>query len=258
MAALPPGPRMSRAAQTAAWTVRPGPFMQRARREFGDTFTIKVGTEPPWVMLAHPDAVHEVFTGDPDVLHAGKANLILRPMLGRSSVLLLDGRQRPERIERAGFVPARAQPGRRAAVRADPRAPGRPRRGRALAAARSPRRGRRRDERPRAARRARHALVAGHETTATALSVGDRAARPHARRVGGPAGGRRGLRGGRRQGGAAAAAGTVVAPAIYLVHRRPEIYPDPARLRRPRRTPRPREPAAGRSRWCRRAGPRSS
>jgi cytochrome P450 len=82
---------MSRAAQTVAWTARPGPFMLRAQREFGDAFTIKIGTEPPWVMLAHPDAVREVFTGDPALLHAGKANVILRPFLGRASVLLLDG-----------------------------------------------------------------------------------------------------------------------------------------------------------------------
>jgi cytochrome P450 len=42
-------------------------------------------------MLAHPDAVREVFTGDPALLHAGKANAILRPLVGRASVLLLDG-----------------------------------------------------------------------------------------------------------------------------------------------------------------------
>jgi cytochrome P450 family 135 len=93
MAVLPPGPRMPRPAQTAAWTLRPGPFMLRAQREFGDAFTVKIGTEPAWVMLAHPDAVREVFTGDPTLLHAGQANAILRPFLGRSSVLLLDGPQ---------------------------------------------------------------------------------------------------------------------------------------------------------------------
>jgi cytochrome P450 family 135 len=42
-------------------------------------------------MLAHPDAVREVFTGDPAVMHAGKANLVLRPLVGHASVLLLDG-----------------------------------------------------------------------------------------------------------------------------------------------------------------------
>jgi cytochrome P450 len=65
--------------------------MLRAHARYGDAFTIRIGTEPPWVMLAHPDAVREVFTGDPSVLHAGKANVILRPFLGRASVLLLDG-----------------------------------------------------------------------------------------------------------------------------------------------------------------------
>jgi hypothetical protein len=47
MSALPPGPRMPRPAQTAAWTLRPGPFMLRAQREHGDAFTIRIGTEPP-------------------------------------------------------------------------------------------------------------------------------------------------------------------------------------------------------------------
>src|SRR5215217_3419854 len=93
MSALPPGPRLPRAAQTAAWITRPGPFLMRARQQFGDVFTIRIGTEPPWVMLAHPDAVREVFTGDPAVMHAGKANLVLRPLLGHASVLLLDGPQ---------------------------------------------------------------------------------------------------------------------------------------------------------------------
>jgi cytochrome P450 len=37
--------------------------------------------------------VREVFTGDPAVLHAGKANLVLRPLVGHASVLLLDGPQ---------------------------------------------------------------------------------------------------------------------------------------------------------------------
>jgi cytochrome P450 len=84
---------MPRAAQSAAWVTRPGPFMARAHARYGDVFTIKIGTEPPWVVLAHPDHVREVFKGDPAVLHAGKANVILRPFLGRSSVLLLDGPQ---------------------------------------------------------------------------------------------------------------------------------------------------------------------
>ena len=93
MSALPPGPRLPRAAQTTAWITRPGPFLLRAQQRYGDVFTIRIAGEPPWVMLAHPDAVREVFTGDPAVMHAGKANLILRPLVGHASVLLLDGPQ---------------------------------------------------------------------------------------------------------------------------------------------------------------------
>src|SRR5215218_4996620 len=93
MPAPPPGPRLPRAVQTAAWITRPGPFMVRAQARHGDVFTIRIGDEPPWLMLAHPDAVKEVFTGDPAVFHAGKANLILRPLVGHASVLLLDGPQ---------------------------------------------------------------------------------------------------------------------------------------------------------------------
>jgi cytochrome P450 len=65
--------------------------MARAHRRYGDAFTITIGHEPAWVMLAHPDHVREVFTGDPDVFHAGEGNVILRPLLGSNSVLLLDG-----------------------------------------------------------------------------------------------------------------------------------------------------------------------
>ena len=32
-----------------------------------------------------------VFTGDPDVLHAGEGNAMLEPLLGARSLLLLDG-----------------------------------------------------------------------------------------------------------------------------------------------------------------------
>jgi cytochrome P450 len=70
---------------------RPMPYMERCRRRYGDVFTLRIAQEETWVLLAHPDAVKQVFTGDPAVLHAGKANGILRPWMGDNSVLLLDG-----------------------------------------------------------------------------------------------------------------------------------------------------------------------
>jgi len=91
--ALPPGPRLPRAAQTLAWVTRPGPFLSRCRKRSGDTFSVKIAQEGNWVMLTDPDDVRQVFTGDPRLLHAGAANAILLPLLGHHSVLLLDGEQ---------------------------------------------------------------------------------------------------------------------------------------------------------------------
>ena len=42
------------------------------------------------MFLSDPDAIKQVFTGDPRLLHAGEANIVLLPVLGSNSVLLLD------------------------------------------------------------------------------------------------------------------------------------------------------------------------
>jgi cytochrome P450 len=88
--ALPPGPRYPRPLQTLGWVTRVGPFLQRCRDRYGDTFTLRIAQEGTWVMLSDPEDVRKVFTGDPRVLHAGEANVVLRPVLGHHSVLLLD------------------------------------------------------------------------------------------------------------------------------------------------------------------------
>jgi cytochrome P450 len=64
--------------------------MTRCRERYGDMFTLRVAHEGTWVFLADPDAVKQVFTGDPNVLRAGAANVVLEPVVGRRSVLLLD------------------------------------------------------------------------------------------------------------------------------------------------------------------------
>jgi cytochrome P450 family 135 len=88
---LPPGPRMPRAVQTAIWARRAQWMLAQCRRRFGDTFRLEIAYEGTWILLADPEDVRRVFTGDPKVLHAGEANGILRPVLGDHSVLLLDG-----------------------------------------------------------------------------------------------------------------------------------------------------------------------
>jgi cytochrome P450 family 135 len=89
-ASLPPGPTTSRPLQTIRWIYRPGPMLEDCRRRYGDTFTLRIAHEGDWVFLADPDAIKQVFTGDPRVLHAGEANVVVLPLLGHHSLLLLD------------------------------------------------------------------------------------------------------------------------------------------------------------------------
>ncbi len=87
---IPPGPTTSRPLQTLRWIYRPGAMLEDCQRRYGDMFTLRIAHEGTWVFLAHPDMVKQVFTGDPRVLHAGEANIVVQPFLGNNSVLLLD------------------------------------------------------------------------------------------------------------------------------------------------------------------------
>ncbi len=68
-------------------------MLEDCQRRFGDMFTIRIAHEGSWVFVTDPDAVKQVFTGDPRLLHAGEANVVLLPMLGPQSVLLLDEKE---------------------------------------------------------------------------------------------------------------------------------------------------------------------
>jgi cytochrome P450 family 135 len=73
------------------WIARPIPFLAGVSHRYGDFFTLRfvVG---PIVFVADPQVIKQVFRGDPDVFHAGEANATpLEPLMGRNSVLLLDG-----------------------------------------------------------------------------------------------------------------------------------------------------------------------
>jgi cytochrome P450 len=72
------------------WWTRPVPMMEDCRARFGKRFTIELLGTPPFVMLADPADVKEVFTAPPDVLHPGEGARILQPVVGRNSLILLD------------------------------------------------------------------------------------------------------------------------------------------------------------------------
>jgi cytochrome P450 len=93
---LPPGPRMPTALQTAIWFRNAQWMLRECARRYGSTFKLEIAYEGTWIFVTEPEDVKRVFTGDPNVLHAGEANRILLPVLGESSVLLLDG---PSHVE---------------------------------------------------------------------------------------------------------------------------------------------------------------
>src|SRR6059058_3707787 len=70
--ALPPGPPWPPALQTAAWITRPGPFMERARRRYGDAFTVRLAQVGTFVFTTDPDELKGVFTARPDRLRAAR------------------------------------------------------------------------------------------------------------------------------------------------------------------------------------------
>lgn len=88
---VPRGPRLPRALQTVLWATRPLSFMERARRRHGDVFTVRPYGFSDIVVLADPEHIREVFTGDRDVFAAGRANAAMSPVLGSHSLLTLDG-----------------------------------------------------------------------------------------------------------------------------------------------------------------------
>ncbi len=89
---LPPGPQMPSVVQAAGWALRPLAFMNRCQERYGETFTLRVRRESPWVFLTNPDHVKRVFTTNSELLRAGagEANPLLGPLLGPRSVMLLD------------------------------------------------------------------------------------------------------------------------------------------------------------------------
>jgi cytochrome P450 len=88
---LPPGPRLPSAAQAFLYARDPLGFLSSQQRGYGDVFTVRFPYFGRIVYVAEPELVKALFTGSPDVFHAGEANAtVLEPALGPSSVLTLD------------------------------------------------------------------------------------------------------------------------------------------------------------------------
>ncbi len=95
---LPAGPRIPTTLQAVIWALRPLDYLDRCARRYGETFTLRIRRERPWVLLSNPEHVKQVFTSDAQSVGSGaaEANPLLEPLLGPRSVMLLD---EPEHLD---------------------------------------------------------------------------------------------------------------------------------------------------------------
>lgn len=97
MTALPPGPRTLATLQTLGWLTRHLPFLERCRSRYGPTFTLRIATLDPLVVISDPVSIKALFARDREnALPAGRA-LTLEPIVGPRSLLLLEGEEHMRR-----------------------------------------------------------------------------------------------------------------------------------------------------------------
>ncbi len=89
---LPPGPRWPALVQSVALLRFRHQFIPAMHKRYGDVFSLDILPEGRFlVIFQRPEHVKEIFAGDPETFHAGKANAILGPVMGEHSLLLVDG-----------------------------------------------------------------------------------------------------------------------------------------------------------------------
>jgi cytochrome P450 len=88
---LPPGPSYPSLVQGIGFWTRPLAYLEKLRAQYGKRFTLRFPFSPPFVFVTEPDQVKQVYQAPPDVLHPGEGARVLQPVVGSSSILLLDG-----------------------------------------------------------------------------------------------------------------------------------------------------------------------
>jgi len=87
---LPDGPKTSPFLQQIQWIAHPLEFLETSTRRYGNVFTARLGGLEI-VFVGDPEATRSIFTAGPEQFDSGQGNLILRPLLGDHSLILLDG-----------------------------------------------------------------------------------------------------------------------------------------------------------------------
>lgn len=91
-ASLPPRLPWHPLRQTVAWIRRPQATLDHCQEAYGDAFTLQMfGAE--FTLFSSPALIKELLVQPASVMAAGKANGLLAPLVGNTSVLVLDGEE---------------------------------------------------------------------------------------------------------------------------------------------------------------------
>lgn len=88
-----PGPPTPALLQTLQWAYQPTRYLEANEKRYGTFWVSRLVGFSPLVHLSEPDLICELFKQGDEVFQAGRANQVLRPILGGASLFLLDGKQ---------------------------------------------------------------------------------------------------------------------------------------------------------------------
>ncbi|WP_375479866.1 cytochrome P450 [uncultured Nostoc sp.] len=101
---LPNGPKTHPWVQTYQWLTNPLEYMEACAKRYGDIFTLRIGPVfTPQVFISNPQAIQQIFTTDPKQLDSGEQAGIKSPLLGRQSLIALEGK--PHQRQRKLLTP---------------------------------------------------------------------------------------------------------------------------------------------------------
>jgi cytochrome P450 len=84
--------------QLITWIADPLGFQDHYSQRYGDLFTMQLGGMGTYVVIGNPKMIQEIFNQDARQFDVGRGNAIAEPLVGRNSLLLMDGdRHRRER-----------------------------------------------------------------------------------------------------------------------------------------------------------------
>jgi cytochrome P450 family 135 len=88
---LPPGPSAPALVQASRWMRSPVKLMEDCRERFGETFTLRMARVGELVFVSDPPSIKRLFAADRDNRLPEGRTVLLEPVLGRRSLLLLEG-----------------------------------------------------------------------------------------------------------------------------------------------------------------------